>query len=270
MNRICYILLTLLLSTTSFSADFVKVGIFDISFYKVEQLIPESLTPTTIMTPHNLYSPHGASVASLIFNPEYGGSSHGKLLLMNTGIQYEDFYKGIQKAIELKIQVISISLSLINSSIAELINQANQDHGILFVVSAGNAAQRKGRALPSYYKDLKAIIASCIDLNGDVPDFAQLDSSVDILAPCGRSNIMTQIYELRRGVIDHPFGGTSAAVPQVVSFMIDELHNNSSLNLDDFKQLMKSQAKYFYNYEGSVYPVLNNIQKIKVQPELSM
>lgn len=258
------------MSTTSFSADFVKVGIFDISFYNVEQLIPESLTPITVMTPHDLYSPHGASVASLIFNPEYGGSSNGKLLLMNTGIQYEDFYKGIQKAIELKIQVISISLTLINSSIAELINQASQDHGLLFVVSAGNAAQINGRALPLYYKNLKAIIASCIDLNGEVPSFAQLDSNVDILAPCGRSNIMTQIYEPRRGIIDYAFGGTSAAAPQVVSFMIDQLHSNSSLTLEDFKQLMKSQAKSFYNYEGFAYPVLNNIQRIKVQSELSM
>lgn len=215
-----------------------------------------------------IYTLHGAAVTSLIFNPEYGGSPHGKLLLMNTGIYFEDFKEGIQKAIELKIQIVSISLKLIDSSIAELINHTSQHHGILFVVAAGNAAKRKGRSLPLYYKNLRAIIASCIDLNGVVPDFAQLDSNVDVVAPCGKSNIMTQIYDPQRGVTDHAFGGTSAAPPQVVSFMIDQLHRDSSLTLEDFKVLLKSQAKYFYNYDGLAYPVLNSINKIKVRPQL--
>ncbi len=233
------------------------MGIFDISFYKVEQLIPERLSPETIMTPHNLYSPHGAAVASLIFNPQYGGSTHGKLLLMNTGIYYEDFHKGIQNAIKLNIQVISISLTLINSSIAELINQASRDHGILFVVSAGNAALRRGRALPEYYKNLRAIVVSCIDLNGELPSFAQLDANVDVLAPCGDANIRTQIYEPRLGVIDYAFGRTSAAVPQVVSFMIDHLYQDQSITLEDFKRLLKAKAQTFFQFDNIDYPILS-------------
>jgi subtilisin family serine protease len=250
------------MSLKSLATDSVRVGIFDISFYKVDQLIPESLTPETIMTPHSLYSPHGAAVASLIFNPEYGGSPHGKLLLMNTGIYYDDFYQGIQKAIELKVQVINVSLTLIDSSIAELINEASRDHGILFVVSAGNAAERRGRSLPDYYKNLRAIVASCIDLDGELPSFAQLDSSVDVLAPCGRSNVRTQIYELRRGVMDYAFGATSSAAPQVVSFVINHLHENKDLTFEDFKLLLKSKAQSFYPHEGVLYPVLNNTQSI--------
>lgn len=228
----------------------------------MDQLIPESLTPETFMTPHSLYSPHGAAVASLIFNPEYGGSSRGQLLLMNTGIHYDDFYQGIQKAIELKIKVINVSLTLVDASIAELINEAYRDHGILFVVSAGNAAERRGRSLPSYYQNLNAIVASCIDLDGELPSFAQLDSSVDILAPCGRSNVRTQIYELRRGVMDYDFGATSSAAPQVVAFMIDHLHENKNLNLEDFKHLLNFKAQSFYSFEGTRYPILNKTQSV--------
>lgn len=250
------------MSLKSLATEPVKVGIFDISFYNVDQLIPESLTPETIMTSHSLYSPHGAAVASLIFNPEYGGSPHGQLLLMNTGIYYDDFYKGIQKAIELKVQVINVSLTLIDASIVELINQASRDHGILFVVSAGNAAERRGRSLPGYYKNLRAIVASCIDFDGEIPSFAQLDSSVDVLAPCGRSNVRTQIYELRRGVMDYAFGATSSAAPQVVTFMIDHLHKNKGLTLEDFKRLLTSEAQGFYSFQGAQYPVLKNTQNI--------
>lgn len=257
MKSLILFLLVHLTNTVNASEEFVRVGIFDISFYKVDQLIPERLTSETVMTPHGLYSPHGAAVASLIFNPKYGGSTHGKLLLMNTGIDYLDFYNGIQKAIELNIQVISISLTLRDPSIAELINQASRDHGILFVVSAGNAAKINGRALHKYYKNLRAIIVSCIDLDGELPSFAQLDSNVDVLAPCGQSNVKTQIYEPRLGVIDYAFGQTSAAVPQVVSYMIDHLHRDQSITLEKFKWLLNAQAKNFFQYENISYPILN-------------
>lgn len=254
--RLVSILALLFLSTQALASN-VRVGIFDISFFGIEDILPHQLSSDYHITKHDLYSPHGAAVASLIANQDYGGSANTEIALMSTGIYTEDFEKGLQLAIEMNIKIVNISLHLRHEGIAELINEAALNHGILFVVSAGNDAIRSGRKLKPYYHTLEAIIVSCLDFDGTLPDFAQLDPSVTALASCGRSNIPTLIKDPYLGIRQHQFGMTSAAAPQVTAWMVDRLAENPDLNLNDFKRLFHEHAPFTFEHEGIDYPIIS-------------
>lgn len=250
------------------AATAVRVGIFDISFYGIPELLPNQVTSDAVTTPHDLYSPHGAAVASLLLNPLYGGSRHGQLALMNTGIYFDDFKRGIELAIKLRVRLINVSLTLREPAIIDLINKAYQDHGIIFVVSAGNGAQRIGRELPSYYQGLQAIVASCLDMDGTLPDFAQLDQNVDVLAQCGRTNIPTLIKDAYRGIVEYPFGMTSAAAPQVGAWIIPWLERDAGLSLEKIKRLLAGGATRYYEFKGIRYPVLPMTEQVPLSSGL--
>lgn len=240
----------------------IPYGIFDISFYKIESILEHILSPNYFITDHDLYSPHGVAVASLISHPMYGGTSQGLLSVMNTGIYSEDFKRGVELAIKHNIKLINVSLSLRTPEIADIINEAYEEHGIIFVVSSGNNADIQGRDLPDYYLSLNAIIASCVDQDYTIPDFAKIDTSVTVLAPCDRNNIPTVIFDKHRGIQEnYLFGMTSSAAPQVSAAIIDYLSLCPESSLHEIKKDLHSNQLLIWNNQS--YPILDHHDFIK-------
>jgi hypothetical protein len=252
------------LFSLSLQAAPIKFGIFDISFYGVENLVAHRLDQNYVITNHDLYSPHGAAVASLIADPQYGGTSQGLLALMNTGIDDEAFERGLSLAQALGVRVINISMHLRSKSIVDLLNQHHKNFGTIFIVSAGNSAMRMGRDLPDYYNHFEGLVVSCIDLDGTLPDFAQLNDRVDFLLPCGRSNILTRIDDLHLGLREHLFGMTSAAAPQLTSLVVDELtRSHNQITLQELKNKLREQSFRSYQFGTLKVPVLDPLDRLQ-------
>jgi hypothetical protein len=248
----------------SLKASEIKFGIFDISFHGIENLLSSRLAHNYVLTPHDLYSPHGAAVASLIVDPHYGGTSTGVLKLMNTGIYFDDFRRGLELAALHEVRVINISLHLRSKEIVQLLNEHYEKYGTIFVVSAGNNASRTGRSLADYYEGFQGIIVSCIDLTGLLPDFAQIDSKVDFLLPCGRSNILTRIDDLHLGIREYRFGMTSAGAPQLTAQIIEMLSlSSANPSLTEIKQRLTQKARGYFQFESLVLPVIDRDLRIQ-------
>lgn len=243
----------------------LKFGIFDISFHGIENLLSQRLDANYVVTPHHLYSPHGAAVASLLADPQYGGTSNGLLTLMNTGIDEQAFKQGLKLAQDLDVKVVNISMHLRSKGLVDLLNEHHQKFGTVFIVSAGNSAQRFGRSLPDYYDDFKGLVASCLDLDASLPDFAQLSERVDFLMPCGVSNILTRIDDLHLGVREHLFGMTSAAAPQLSAMVIDILSQTKQvLSLEDIKKNLEAKSIGSYTHDYFKTPILD--PHLRIQP----
>jgi len=243
----------------------VNYAIFDISFYGVEQVVADALAPDYSIRSHSLYSPHGASVASIISSPRMGGTKSGILKVMNTGIYDDDFEYGEAKLRGSHVKLVHASLGLRDSKVAALVQRMAQEQGMIFVLSAGNSAQRLGRSLKDYYQGLPAIVVSCVDEDGMLADFAQLDSSVTVMAPCGMSNIKSLALDRSTGkVVEYAFGQTSAGAPQVSRAVLDLLSLYPELTLEEVRTLIQKSATEFIEFEGEQYPLLNHENLIRM------
>ncbi len=254
----------------------VAIGVFDVSFYGHEQLLQNALHPNASIEPSSLYSPHGGAVASIITNDELGATKKAQIHVLNTGIFLEDFQKGIELVKKHDVKVVNISLGLREAAITEALTQATEELGTIFVVTSGNSGERLRKDLPAYYHDLKAIIVSCVDEDGEIPAFAQIDSSVTVLAPCGKDNIPSLMVTWNsldpnapKIVKPYMMGMTSSGAPQVTAAITDALSLKPDLDFDEVKKLLRETATEFVEYEGRRYPVLNHLGLVEALLENS-
>lgn len=98
-------------------------------------------------------------------------------------VQFEDFIKGIQWAIEKDVNIINISLEFEqdNEEVHDAIKQAS-DKGILVVASSGNLMENEPfKAYPAQYEEVISI--GMLDMYGRVYDSQFLEKKVDLFAP---------------------------------------------------------------------------------------
>lgn len=256
----------------------VPIGVLDISFYGHQIIAGDALARDAFVRPSKLYSPHGSEVISLLSSARVGGSDHSEIRLLSTGIFTEDFELAFEQAKSKNLRLIHASLALRDEDVAAQVQKAADEQDIIFVLSSGNSAQRLGRGLKPYYQNLRAIIVSCIDEEGQVADFAQLDSSVTVLAPCGMNNIPAETISYKQPQFDREgnliepsegeivigdFGQTSAGAPQVSAAIIDLLSLYPQLSVEEVRELLRESATLFVDFEGQRFPVLNHYSLIQ-------
>lgn len=244
----------------------VPIAIFDVSFYGHEKLLADHLAFDYVVTATPIFSPHGSAVASLIVDSEYGATEQAQISLLNTGIFTDNFEHGIEVLAQKDIRLVNASMGLRSAENSDLINDAAKRLKSIFVISAGNAGVLKGKELAPHYHGLQAIIVSCVDEDGTIPDFAQIDTPVTVLAPCGNENIPSQrltydsLNAANNGIwLPYAFGMTSAGAPQVTAALVDALALKPDLTLDEAQTLLRQSATRFVEYEGVKYPVLNHL-----------
>jgi minor extracellular protease Epr len=104
-----------------------------------------------------------------------------KVLNNNGGGSYESIVSGIEKAIESKADIISMSLGS-NSAPPDKVHQVIKkaaDAGIIILAAAGNDGGVTN--YPARYEEVIAVAA--IDENGDYATFTSGDDTVDSVAP---------------------------------------------------------------------------------------
>lgn len=254
----------------------VAIGLFDVSFYGHEQLLTNALHPEASIITSSLYSPHGGAVASIITGVDVGTTKNAEIHVLNTGIFLDDFKHGIDLVRKHEVKLVNISLGLREAAIAEALTQANEELGTIFVVTSGNSGERLRKDLPEYYHDLKAIIVSCVDQDGTIPGFAQIDSTVTVLAPCGKDNIPSLMVTWNsldpnapKLIKPYMMGMTSSGAPQVTAAITDALTVKPDLDLEEIKKLLRETATEFVEYEGHQYPVLNHLGLVEALIENS-
>lgn len=263
----------------------ISMAVFDVGFYGHSLVVPDFFSADFVVTEHQLFTPHGASVASLLAHESLGGSSRVRFTVFNTGIYAEDFARGVALMRERSTRLVNASLGLRDDDVAEVVNRAAEEDQLIFVLSSGNSAARLGRGLQPRYHGLKAIIVSCLDQNGEVADFAQLDSSVTVLAPCGLDNIPSlgarhngRVHD-DRGYVREPrdpslvevrsFGQTSAGAPQVAAAIADVLSLAPDLTLTELRELLRNSATETVEFEGVHYPILNRYELLRLTLRLT-
>lgn len=136
-------------------------------------------------------SGHGTHVAGIIAakNNEFGVVGVApdcilipiKVLNNNGGGSYESIISGIEKAIEVKADIISMSLGSSSAppdKVHQVIKRAT-DSGIIVLAAAGNDGGVTN--YPARYDEVIAVAA--IDENGDYATFTSGDDTVDSVAP---------------------------------------------------------------------------------------
>jgi hypothetical protein len=250
----------------------IRFGVFDISATGYKTILKDSMASEGhFPIQHNLYSTHGTKVASIIADQELGSTRMGKLSSLSFGIYFEDIKNSISLAEANKVKVVNISMTLRDENMIELVNESERK-GLIYVVAAGNSAVHLGRELPAYYSNLNAIIVSCLDEDYNIPEFAQYDAHVTIMAPCGIGNIPARSLKYKveyaawpylepknvpsSAVIIEKFGMTSSGTPQVTGNIINLLSIVPQLTYNHVKVLLKDSAREVLTDVGLV-PLLD-------------
>lgn len=256
----------------------VPFAIFDTGFFGYKSLFSDFLAPNGDFTNYSThYSIHGGSVGSLIAHPTYGGTVRGELVVTQSGIDLQDFEKGLKKVRAQSARVLNISLALKSSEHVEIINKYIKEDDLIVVITAGNDADTLGVQSPGYYSRFSGIIVSCIDVHGEIPPFAKHDSATTLFAPCGRNNIPTlnvkhnyRLIQEKREPEDNnnilltefQFGMTSAAAPQITAAIINALAINPNLSNIQIKKYLKESATRHVTSQGETLLVLNHLQLV--------
>lgn len=163
-----------------------------------------------------------------------------KVLSNNGGGNWDSIVKGIQKAIELDVDIISMSLgtpSKTPSYVEDIIKHATENKGIIIVAAAGNDS-----SAVNYPAKLDNVIAvAAVDENGDYAGFSSRGQELDAIAP----GIDVFSTFLNNGYAK--MSGTSQACPFIsglCALILSYSRNNPHVpQINNYKDMLRALSK---------------------------
>lgn len=224
------------------TANKIKIAIIDTGIDRNICWLDTSNTQIYYVAGDKNDNKHGTLISSILAsNNKYGvrGVIPGiKIQSIKVGdsqnISQADLIKGISRAIELKPDIISMSLSTYydNNQLHDVIKRALKEN-ILVVASVGNDYYR-GKSFPASYSEVMAVTA--VDQDSDRLFRANTNNDISVAAP-GKGIIA---IDSKGNKVN--YSGTSAAVPFVVGLAAILKSEDPSLNPNEIKNIIQMTA----------------------------
>lgn len=148
--------------------------------------------------------------------------------------------KGIQKAVELDVDIINISQSGTHTpSYATAIKEA-QDAGILVVAAAGNLGQNGVPSYPAAYPGVVAVGST--DMNDRPSKFSQSAEEMPISVAAPGTEVLRLFPTGERGQAMGSDNGTSFAAPQVTGLAALIMERYPDLTAEQVKRRLETTA----------------------------
>ena len=160
-----------------------------------------------------------------------------KVLTNNGGGNWDSIAKGIQKAMEMKADIVSMSLGSSSAApkhVEDLVIHAAENRGIIFVAAGGNNARAVN--YPATYDQIIAVAA--VDENGNYANFSSRGTQLDAIAPG------IDVYSTFLNNSYAKMSGTSQACPFIsglCALILSHARNNSNIpQINNYKDMLRA------------------------------
>lgn len=218
--------------------------------------IKERQTIFTEEIPQESNNSHGTMVAGVI--AKYLTNVNLVSIVIPKETNAQTLAKAINTAVDLKVDIINISLSTykddmaLQSAVERAINK-----GVIIVCSAGNDGTRR-YTYPGSYKGV--ITVSGVSKNGAILPYSNFNDNVDIFAIA--ENIPTVNFDSTDDFGSILFSGTSAATPVVTALVGVIKSYNYNANVDQILHIIKASSYNVFNNDKKIQMDILNISGV--------